>query len=282
MQISPVSPGSTSTVRIVERADGDLGAGQRQADRSFARRSSGGLQRCDRRGLAQAVALDQLAAARSPRTAASPRAAAARRRTCRYSSEERSKLPICGCLSMALNRVGTPGIMRRLAAWRSASSVSISSNCGSEDHLHALADAEIHHRGHGEDVEERKHADDAVARADDPVAARRFTWLTLIERLAWVSIAPLGVPVVPPVYCSTAIASGVIAGRFDSGRHWRAGPARRRSCPFARDLPIAASFARCSSLKPDRFQRRQQRGEARHHGLVESAALRAAPRPCRR
>ncbi len=27
----------------------------------------------------------------------------------------------------------------------------------------------------------------------------------LMEMLAWVSIAPLGVPVVPPVYCSTAI-----------------------------------------------------------------------------
>ncbi len=28
---------------------------------------------------------------------------------------------------------------------------------------------------------------------------------TLMLRLAWVSIAPLGVPVVPPVYCSTAM-----------------------------------------------------------------------------
>ena len=34
-----------------------------------------------------------------------------------------------------------------------------------------------------------------------------------MEMLAWLSIAPLGVPVVPPVYCSTAMASGVITGR---------------------------------------------------------------------
>ena len=30
---------------------------------------------------------------------------------------------------------------------------------------------------------------------------------------------------------------------------------------------------RCRSLKPDRFQARQQRGEARDHGLVEDPAL---------
>ena len=76
-----------------------------------------------------------------------------------------------------------------------------------------VADAEIHHRGHGEDVEQRQHAEDAVAVAGRSSSARRFTWPTLIERLAWVSIAPLGVPVVPPVYCSTAIASGVMPGR---------------------------------------------------------------------
>ncbi len=40
-----------------------------------------------------------------------------------------------------------------------------------------------------------------------------FTWATLMAMLAWVSMAPFGVPVVPPVYCSTAMASGVITGR---------------------------------------------------------------------
>ena len=35
----------------------------------------------------------------------------------------------------------------------------------------------------------------------------------LWEIFAWVSMAPLGVPVVPPVYCSTAMASGVMTGR---------------------------------------------------------------------
>ena len=39
-----------------------------------------------------------------------------------------------------------------------------------------------------------------------------ITCFTLMERLAWVSMAPLGVPVVPPVYCSTAMASVPMAG----------------------------------------------------------------------
>ena len=34
-----------------------------------------------------------------------------------------------------------------------------------------------------------------------------MTCATADDRLAWVSIAPLGSPVVPPVYCSSAIAS---------------------------------------------------------------------------
>ncbi len=46
-----------------------------------------------------------------------------------------------------------------------------------------------------------------------PCGRHALTWATLMERLAWVSMAPLGVPVVPPVYCSTATASGVSAGR---------------------------------------------------------------------
>ena len=37
-------PARPRAVRIIERADGDLGGRQRQADRSFARRPSGGLQ----------------------------------------------------------------------------------------------------------------------------------------------------------------------------------------------------------------------------------------------
>ena len=33
------------------------------------------------------------------------------------------------------------------------------------------------------------------------------TWLQAVVRLPWVSMAPFGWPVVPPVYCSTASAS---------------------------------------------------------------------------
>jgi hypothetical protein len=33
---------------------------------------------------------------------------------------------------------------------------------------------------------------------------------TLAKMFAWVSIAPFGVPVVPPVYCRTARSSGAI------------------------------------------------------------------------
>ena len=39
------------------------------------------------------------------------------------------------------------------------------------------------------------------------------TWIALLARLAWLSIAPLGVPVVPPVYCSSARSSVERSGR---------------------------------------------------------------------
>ena len=44
--------------------------------------------------------------------------------------------------------------------------------------------------------------------------AQWLTCCTLMPTLAWVSIAPLGVPVVPPVYCSTARsrAGSMVAG----------------------------------------------------------------------
>ena len=42
--------------------------------------------------------------------------------------------------------------------------------------------------------------------------AQRPTWRVLVWSAAWLSMAPLGSPVVPPVYCSTAMsASGSIA-----------------------------------------------------------------------
>ena len=41
--------------------------------------------------------------------------------------------------------------------------------------------------------------------------------MTFAKMFRWVSIAPLGVPVVPPVYCSTATSSGESGARV-SGR----------------------------------------------------------------
>ncbi len=44
-----------------------------------------------------------------------------------------------------------------------------------------------------------------------------FTCRRLAQRLAWVSIAPFGEPVVPPVYCSAARSSGARGIGFASG-----------------------------------------------------------------
>ena len=46
-------------------------------------------------------------------------------------------------------------------------------------------------------------------------------WVKLATRFRWVSIAPFGTPVVPPVYCSTARSSGATftpGGRGDALR----------------------------------------------------------------
>ena len=50
-------------------------------------------------------------------------------------------------------------------------------------------------------------AEDALLAVAQVRAPRPSPAGTLMETLAWVSIAPLGVPVVPPVYCRTAISS---------------------------------------------------------------------------
>ena len=111
---------------------------------------------------------------------------------------------------MALNSVGTPGIMTGRSLLISFK-VGISSNFRSRM-ISSPWPAEIHHRGHGKDVEQRQHADDAVARLGDSVLPSLHL-VDIGREIGMGSIAPLGVPVVPPVYCSTAIASGVIHGR---------------------------------------------------------------------
>jgi hypothetical protein len=42
-------------------------------------------------------------------------------------------------------------------------------------------------------------------------------WSTFVVRLAWVSMAPLGTPVVPPVYCRSAMSS---FGLMTAGSNW--------------------------------------------------------------
>src|SRR6266511_3400916 len=63
-------------------------------------------------------------------------------------------------------------------------------------------------------------------------------WMTLAKMFPWVSIAPLGVPVVPPVYWRTARSSGLMSTRGGAengaGTDWRrrwdaAGTEARRS-----------------------------------------------------
>ena len=87
------------------------------------------------------------------------------------------------------------------------------------------------------------------------------TWIALLERLACESIAPLGVPVVPPVYCSSArspvsswgsglgVSESQSAKGATSGRSGIAAIWLRRSVRSARLLisgSISESFATAS------------------------------------
>ena len=68
-------------------------------------------------------------------------------------------------------------------------------------------------------------------------------WLVAAVRLAWVRIAPLGKPVVPPVYCSTAIASRgspIGCGRYAPPLASRLRNGTRPSCATASVSPSSA------------------------------------------
>src|SRR6266852_8923202 len=54
--------------------------------------------------------------------------------------------------------------------------------------------------------------------ASSSLESQCLVWQALVTRFAWVSIAPLEVPVVPPVYCRQAMSEGFCG----TGRGWRA------------------------------------------------------------
>ena len=138
-----------------------------------------------------------------------------------------------------------------------------------ENHLHAAGNAEIHHRGHGEDVEQRKDAEDAVARPDVQLPPA----LHLIDvgrdigvsehRSFGRSRRPAGI-----------LQHGDRVGR-DPGP--LAAPVIGEQLPLGDDLARGKRRARIGELRAlqqleaDRFQGREQSGKARDHGLVESA-----------
>ena len=111
---------------------------------------------------------------------------------------------------MALNSVGTPGIIFGLSLVISFK-VSIRSKRGKRTismpwpmlKFITVVMANTWKRGRT-----------PITRSPSRIVCPRhaITCFTLMERLAWLSMAPLGVPVVPPVYCSTAMASVPMAG----------------------------------------------------------------------
>ena len=83
----------------------------------------------------------------------------------------------------------------------------------------------------------------------------------------------MGVPVVPPVYCSTAIASGVIAGRSIAAVIGEQIFGSSTSLAFRPRRPTAASFARCVSLNPTDFSVGRSEVKLTTTALSSSAAL---------
>ena len=148
-------------IGIIERADGDLGGGQREADRALAvdlRKDCSTPRARSRSGRSPRPRYSRTIAWKPCFTSSGSAAPPERQ----YSSEERSKLPICGCRSMAFSRVGT---RRHHARAQLADQLQRLDQLEfrHEDHLHAAGDAVIHHRGHGEHVEQRQDAEDPVA-----------------------------------------------------------------------------------------------------------------------
>src|SRR6185312_16445970 len=146
-------------VRIIERAYGNLGGGQRKANRSFAR----GLRRIardDGRGLAQAVALDQRRA--GDRLEASLHFER-QRGAARDAIFERAQVEI-GDMRMPQYGVEQRRYARHHDRTKLADQLQGRDQVElrQEDDLESVTDAEIHHRRHGEDVEQWQHAEDAV------------------------------------------------------------------------------------------------------------------------
>ncbi len=79
---------------------------------------------------------------------------------------DRSKDLIFGWFMMALNRVGTPGMIDRLGAVDEGQRI-VEDEARHDDDLGALGDAEVHHHGHREHVEERQDTQHLLLAVDE-------------------------------------------------------------------------------------------------------------------
>ena len=216
MAISPGVPERHLVAVVVEQRQ--LGVGHRQADGAAV---GGGVHRVAggrRAGLGQAVALEDRAAGLlqpQPRGAAAAPPCRRRREIIRWLQSTLSK---SGWLAIALNSVFTAGKLWKRWPASSFSTRRDVARVGDQDVAAAHAHGQHHVRVEAEDVIQRQRAD-----GDDLLAGGIFFsagWYQasacrmLATRLRCSSTAPLLTPVVPPVYCSTAMSSGPTAARL--------------------------------------------------------------------
>ena len=126
-----------------------------------------------------------------------------------YLSERRSNFSASGCARMPVNMVGTPG---KMVTFFSASSFS---TVGTSKRVCRMTSAPMRMPNTMFKLSAKMWKGGSTARMRSwpnsttlvsPLTVSK-NWLHAAIRLAWVSIAPLGKPVVPPVYCNTATAS---------------------------------------------------------------------------
>ena len=157
MQISPRWPSGSRRLGLVERDDLDQRAGQRQADRARPAPAAERVERADRARLGQAVALDQHAAGQALEGLLDGER---QRRAARDAKAQAREIVLLEQLRAVDRREhgrhaehhGRPLLGDHLEQL-------IEAEARQQDDLEAAGDADVHHPGHAEDVEQGQGAD---------------------------------------------------------------------------------------------------------------------------
>ncbi len=253
---------------IVEIAQRDDRAGQRQADRAWLHRPVERIAGRDRRGLRQAVALDQLAAGQLLEALLDLER---QRRAARQAELERRQVE-----ALELGVVDDRGEHRRHARHagrlgRVDQLQGVVEHEARHDHdLGRQRDREVHHHGHREHVEERQRAHHALRRICAMSGAQDDDLQRVHVDVGVGQHGALGrAGGAAGVLQHGDVVSGSIGDRRRACRRWRATSPRARSWPRRRAAP-RRQLARLEQPEQHRLGARQQAGTG-HHGALQRA-----------